>query len=98
MNVQTLCIEPDSPWLNRYAESFHSCLRDELLNVEEFGNVGMPASMQGLGVRITTSAGLLVRWAVYRPKSSRLAVLRPCGARPPSSSTANQFPFTDPNS
>lgn len=56
MNVQTLCSEPDSPWLNRYAESFHSRLRDELLNVEAFENVGMPANRHGLGVRITTSA------------------------------------------
>ena len=39
MNVQTLYIEPGSPWQNGYAESFHSRLRDELLNVEEFENV-----------------------------------------------------------
>jgi len=39
MGVQTLYIEPGSPWQNGYAESFHSRLRDELLNVEEFENV-----------------------------------------------------------
>jgi putative transposase len=39
MKVQTLYIEPGSPWQNGYAESFHSRLRDELLNVEEFENV-----------------------------------------------------------
>ena len=37
--VQTLYIEPGSPWENGYAESFHSRLRDELLNVEIFANV-----------------------------------------------------------
>jgi len=37
--VQTLYIEPGSPWENGYAESFHSRLRDELLNAEVFGSV-----------------------------------------------------------
>jgi len=37
--VQTLYIEPGSPWENGYAESFNGKLRDELLNVEEFTNV-----------------------------------------------------------
>ncbi len=39
MNVATLYIEPGSPWQNGYAESFHSRLRDELLNLEQFENV-----------------------------------------------------------
>ena len=34
--VQTLYIEPGSPWENGYAESFHSRLRDELLDAEVF--------------------------------------------------------------
>lgn len=34
--VQTLYIQPGAPWENGYAESFHSRLRDELLNSEEF--------------------------------------------------------------
>ena len=37
--VQTLYIEPGSPWENGYAESFHSRLRDELLDVEVFLSV-----------------------------------------------------------
>jgi transposase InsO family protein len=37
--VRTLYIEPGSPWENGYAESFHSTLRDELLDRELFGNV-----------------------------------------------------------
>jgi putative transposase len=34
--VETLYIEPGSPWQNGYAESFNSRLRDELLNQEMF--------------------------------------------------------------
>jgi hypothetical protein len=32
----TLYVAPASPWQNGYAESFHSKLRDEFLNREEF--------------------------------------------------------------
>lgn len=34
--VDTLYVEKGSPWENGYAESFHSRVRDELLNVELF--------------------------------------------------------------
>lgn len=34
--IETLYIEPGSPWENGDAESFNSKVRDELLNVEEF--------------------------------------------------------------
>jgi putative transposase len=37
--VSTLYIAPGSPWENAYIESFNSRLRDELLNVESFGNL-----------------------------------------------------------
>jgi transposase InsO family protein len=36
VNVQTLYIEPGSPWENGFAESFHSRLRDEFLALEMF--------------------------------------------------------------
>jgi putative transposase len=36
VEVQTLYIEPGSPWENGYAESFHSRLRDEFLALEVF--------------------------------------------------------------
>ena len=36
VDVETLYIEPGSPWENGYAESFHSRLRDEFLEIEEF--------------------------------------------------------------
>jgi putative transposase len=34
-----LYIEPGSPWENAYVESFNGRLRDEFLNVEEFGSL-----------------------------------------------------------
>jgi transposase InsO family protein len=37
--VENLYIAPGAPWENGYAESFHSRLRDELLNAEEFADV-----------------------------------------------------------
>ena len=37
--LETLYIEPGAPWENGYAESFNSKVRDELLNVEEFGSM-----------------------------------------------------------
>jgi putative transposase len=43
--VDTLYIEPGSPWENGYAESFHSKLRDELLNVEEFETLAMARAL-----------------------------------------------------
>lgn len=36
VGVETLYIEPGSPWENGYAESFHSRFRDEFLAIEEF--------------------------------------------------------------
>lgn len=39
LEVKTLYVAPGSPWQNGYAESFHSRLRDELLNMEEFDSV-----------------------------------------------------------
>jgi transposase InsO family protein len=38
-NVETLYIEPGSPWENAYSESFNSRFRDELLDREVFSNV-----------------------------------------------------------
>lgn len=37
--VENLYVAPGSPWENGYAESFHSRLRDELLNAEVFADV-----------------------------------------------------------
>jgi putative transposase len=37
--IDTLYVQPASPWENGYAESFHGRLRDELLNLEVFANL-----------------------------------------------------------
>lgn len=59
--VQTLYIEPASPWQNGYAESFHSRLRDELLDTEVFET-------------LKEAKELAVRWRLdynhHRPHSS----------------------------
>ena len=39
LGVQTLFIEPGSPWENGYIESFNGKLRDELLNLEIFNTL-----------------------------------------------------------
>ena len=36
LEIETLYVEPGSPWENGYAESFHSRLRDEFLATEQF--------------------------------------------------------------
>lgn len=52
VGVQTLYIEPGSPWENGYIESFNGKLRDELLNVELFDTL--------LEARV-----LIERWRVH---------------------------------
>ena len=37
--TQTAYIDPGSPWQNPYVESFNGRIRDELLNIEEFGSI-----------------------------------------------------------
>lgn len=39
IKVETIYIEPGSPWENGYCESFNGKLRDELLNREIFSNL-----------------------------------------------------------
>jgi putative transposase len=46
--VETLYIEPGSPWQNGYAESFHSRLRSELLDAEIFENVATAQSLAAI--------------------------------------------------
>jgi transposase InsO family protein len=67
VDVQTLFIEPGSPWENGYVESFNGKLRDELLNREIF-------------YTLTEAQVLIERWRRdynwHRPHSS-------LGYRPP---------------
>ena len=39
LSIETLYVEPGSPWENGFAESFHSRLRDEFLALEQFENL-----------------------------------------------------------
>ena len=67
VGVETLFIEPGSPWENGYNESFNGKLRDELLNGEIFYLVG------GGG-----RAGRAMESRVqYRPTPQRLRRLSP---------------------
>jgi transposase InsO family protein len=43
--AKTAYIAPGAPWENGYAESFHARLRDELLDVEVFGNLAEAKQM-----------------------------------------------------
>lgn len=45
IGVETLYVEPGSPWENGYAESFHSRVRDEFLAVEEFESLSAARSL-----------------------------------------------------
>ncbi len=71
VGVQTLYIEPGSPWENGYIESFNGKLRDELLNGEIF-------------FTLTEARVLIERWRqeynTIRPHSS-------LGYRPPAPET-----------
>lgn len=59
--AQTAYIEPGSPWENPFVESFNGRLRDDLLNVEEFGS-------------LTEARVIIEDWRIeyntYRPHSS----------------------------
>jgi transposase InsO family protein len=48
VGVETLYIEPGSPWQNGYAESFHSRLRSELLDAEIFENVSAAQALAAM--------------------------------------------------
>ena len=73
LDVQTLFIEPGSPWENGYNESFNGKLRDELLNGEIF-------------YTLKEAKVLVEQWRIYyntiRPHSS-------LGYRPPAPQAIN---------
>ncbi len=69
LGVETLFVEPGSPWENGYVESFNSRMRDELLNGELF-------------LHIDEMKYVVERWRMdynhYRPHSS-LGYMTPAG-------------------
>jgi len=67
LEVETLFIEPGSPWENGYIESFNGKLRDELLNGEIF-------------TTFTEARVLIERW---RNQYNRVRPHSSLGYRPP---------------
>jgi putative transposase len=77
VGVETLFIEPGSPWENAYVESFNGKLRDELLNREIF-------------YTLREAQVIIERWRreynTFRPHSS-------LGYRPPAPETVQWPPW-----
>ena len=48
VGVETLYVEPGSPWENGYVESFHSRLRDEYLALEQFESLAAARKLTAL--------------------------------------------------
>jgi transposase InsO family protein len=70
-DVQTLYIEPGSPWQNPFIESFHSRFRDECLNPEIFFLLRKPASSWKIIGTFTMENDLIVVWAIKLQTNSR---------------------------
>lgn len=82
LGIETLYIEPGSPWQNGYAESFNSRFRDEFLATEEFESLAAARKLTALWrddyntVRPHSSLGYVApaefatRWAVSAPASA----------------------------
>ena len=69
-----LYVAPASPWQNGYAESFHSKLRDEFLDREEFESEPQARALARCGGRSTIRNARTVRWDTrHRPSSRPLA-------------------------
>ena len=69
--VETLFIEPGSPWENGYNESFNSKLRDELLNAEIFYTLKEAKVLIERCAPTTTPSDHTVHWATDHPLRRR---------------------------
>ena len=70
---RALYVAPASPWQNGFAESFHSKLRDEFLDREEFESEPQARALARSGGRSTIRNVRTVRWATRpRPNSQPL--------------------------
>ena len=67
LGVQTLFIEPGSPWENGYVESFNGKLRDELLDREIFYTLTEAKIL----IERWRQEYNTVRWAIVRPRPRR---------------------------
>jgi len=66
LEVNTLFIEPGSPWENGYNESFNGTLRYELLDAEWFDTLLKRKCSSNAGVWNTTQSVPTVLWATVR--------------------------------
>ena len=78
LNVETLFIEPGSPWENGYVESFNGKLRDELLDREIF-------------YTLTEAQILIERW---RREYNTVRPHRALGYRPPAPDAMSPAPLS----
>ena len=78
----TAFIEPGAPWQNPFVESFHSRVRDELLNQRAVRLPGRgPASSSRTGARTTTTAGRTPRSGRRTPAAFAAAWTEPTRRR-----------------
>jgi transposase InsO family protein len=93
--VETLSIAPGSPWENGYAESFHSHLRDELLNAAVFADV-REAKALAASWRHEYNHRRPHSWLGYTPPAAFAAACRqaPPLRRPPARSEAPRHPHS----
>ena len=69
----TLSVAPASPWQNGYAESFHSKVRDEFLNREEFESEPQARALGALWKGSIIPNARTVPWDIrHRPNSRPL--------------------------
>lgn len=98
--VKTLYIEPGAPWENGYAESFHSRLRDELLNAELFTSLAEAKHVSNIwqldyNHRRPHSSLKYQPPAVFAASASSSLAEPPVGAAPlPPAQQANKESFT----
>ncbi len=68
----TSYIDPGAPWQNPFVESFHSRVRDELLNLELFSCLAEARGRSRTGARTSTATGRTPPLAARLPPSSLL--------------------------
>lgn len=74
-------VEPGSPWENPFAESVNGGLRDELLNLEEFADLGQAQVIV---------EDWRVEYNTYRPHSAQNGLTPDQYAKTPGSTNINQ--------
>jgi len=90
--IETLYIDPGSPWQNGYIESFHSRFRDECLNREWLLNLREARLSLKISGTITTQKGHIASSATL----ARKALLTTQKSQPKSTKTGNPVRIIGP--